>query len=370
MGGLIVNPQTQTEDVAGLIGETENAVLDRFNQATDLSEGMLATASEFLTQLSSAAGSLGPFNPIIPNIFPAPVSLNFNPGDLPDEPESTELYLPNFPVEPVLQAIGLVTAIKARLEYDLANGVTGLDPDVEDDIWRRGQERDRIALDEAKEKIAAEWSKRGFNLPDGVLTAQLTQAETEYMNKRLDTSRDITIKQAEMAFQHTQFIIQQIIAMETLLINAVVEGNRTLIQEYIANMDGYKAQVQAAIEKLTTNIRIYEATVNAFRAKAEAQAAIAHVDIAAADAQIRTAVAQMEMYVREAEIMTKNAQIAAQLRVSAAEAGGRIAASIAAGMFAGISVQAHIGANAQIGKSYTGHETLSEEYRFDKTNPT
>ena len=68
------------------------------------------------------------------------------------------------------------TALQNKILNDILNGGTGLNPSIENEIWRREEERARLALEEAKEKIAAEWSKRGFSLPDGVLSAQLAEA--------------------------------------------------------------------------------------------------------------------------------------------------------------------------------------------------
>lgn len=359
--GTFVHPSNTSTEVQNLIDDSTELVTSRFSQAMESAEGILATAMSFLNSLESAASGFSPTISSITRQFPAPISLSFNPGDPPTAPV-VELYLPDLPAYPVLQAITLLTGIRARLESDLANGVTGLAAGIENDIWRRQEERDRIALNELKEKLATEWSKRGFPLPDGVLAAQLTQAEIEYANKRMDVSRDIAIKQAEMAFQNGQFIIQQIMAMETLLVNALSEGNKVSIEGYKADLEGYRSRVQGAVEKLSAQIKVYEAGATVYRAKADAQASIAMVDVKAAEADINMAIAQMQMFLKQAELNMKDKEVMAQLRVAAADAGGKVAAALASGIFSGVSVQAHISGAASASKTYSGSEMESESH--------
>jgi len=364
--GSIVNPQNTTSEVAGIVDVTKETVIDRFTQVTEAADGALQDAMAFLNQLQNAVEDLDFTVPSIGMFFPAPISPEFNIGDPPVAPE-VELSLPAFPDSPVLQTITLLTGIQARLVSDLANGVTGLAAGVENDLWRRDEERALLAHQEELETIAAQWSTRGYELPDGTLVALINQSEIDWRNKRLDRSRDIAIKQAEMAFQNTQFIIQQIMVMETLVINAVSEGNKSAIEGYKADMDGYKAKVQAAIDKLGAYLKVYETGGNVFRAKADAQAAIGGVDIKAAEASINASIAQMQLFLKQAELQITHTDAQSRLRVAAAEAGGRITAQLAAGLFSGISVQAHLSAGAQIGKSYSGQEALSESHTYKHT---
>lgn len=357
----VLIPETTSTEVGSIIADAQDVVGQRFDQAMEDGQTLLQMTMEIIGGLGDAVGNEALIVANLGSNFPDPISIYFNPGDPPTAPE-VELYMPAFPTAPILSVIELLTGIQAKLEYDLAHGGTGLNPDVELEIWRRGEERDRIALDDAKEKVAAEWSKRGFALPDGSLAAQLTQVETEYMNKRVDVSRDIAIKQAELSYQYSTFIIQQILAMEQIIINATAEGNKSLIEGYKADMDGYKSKVQGAVEKLGALLKAYEVGGSVYRAKADAQAAIAGVDVRVAEARINTAVSQMQLFLKQAEINMRNREVMAGLRVEAQKAAGQIAAQLAAGMFAGVSVQAHISAGAQATKAYFGQEQSQESH--------
>ena len=366
--GAYVNPQNTTEEVAGLVDVAKNTVMDRFSLVTAYADDATKSAMEQLTKLEIAAEEFDFQIPSIGWFFPAPISLKFDPGTPPVAP-TVELPMPAFPDAPILQAITLTTGILAYLENVLATGATGVNPAVEDLIWRREQERAQLARDEARSNLTAEWGKRGFDLPDGVLVATLTQEEIDYRNKRLDLSRDIAIKQYELAFENTKFIITQILAMEKILIDATAEGNKITIMEYSAQMEGAKVEVQAAVERLKALVDLYKGQGDVYKARADAQAKIAEVDIKGAEATINVAIAQMQLFLKQAELRMHNAEAIAKVRVAAAEGGGRIAAQLAAGAMAGISVQAHLSASGNIGKSYSGQEALTESYRHTATAP-
>ncbi len=361
-GELTIVPETS--DIQPIIDSATETVVERFAQASEYADDAMKAAMEELSKLEIAAEEFDFTVPSIGMFFPAPISFEFNPGDAPETPE-VEIYLPPFPDAPILSAIALVTNIQARLQNDLATGPSGVNPAVEEQIWRREEERSLLARDEARANLTSEWAKRGFDLPDGVLVATLTQEEIDYRNKRLDLSRDIAIKQYEAAFENTKFIITQILALEQLLVTAVSEGNKNLIQKYAADMDGVKAKVQAAVERLKGIVSLYSAEGDVYKARAQAQAAIAEVDVKAAEAQINTAITQMQLFLKQAELHMHNAEAMARIRVAAAEGGGRIAAQLVAGAMSGVSVQAHLSAQSSAQKSYHSSESGSETHSYD-----
>jgi hypothetical protein len=363
--GDIVHPDTETSELDSIVTTAEDKVVERFDKAEEMASGFMDSAEGFLDSLINATDQTGFPMPILANQGVRGISYSFNPGDAPIEP-STEIYLPDFPVDPILQTIALIAGIQVRLQSDLANGVTGIDPNKENDIWMRDQERERLNVNEAKEKIAAEWSTRCFDLPDGVLVAQLTQAEIDYRNKFVDRSREIAVKQAELAFQNTQFIIKSILEMNQILITAVTEANKTTIAKYQADLEAYKTKVQAAIATVDEAIKGYEASGTIYRAKADAQAAIANVDVKAAEVVINQTISQMQLFLKQAEVIIERSRSMAQLRTAAAEAGGKIAAQLAAGAMAGVSVQAHISATGQVSKTYAGSESISESHFYEE----
>lgn len=111
-------------------------------------------------------------------------------------------------VEPIF-ALTLKDDITTKLNNDINNGGTGLDSDIEDAIFDRAEERDKLVLEETIQAITDEWSGRGFSLPTGVLQGQIEKARLEHDNNRLTTNRDIQKLQADLAQTNTHFSIDK-----------------------------------------------------------------------------------------------------------------------------------------------------------------
>lgn len=186
-----------------------------------------------------------------------------------------------------------------RINNDVVNGGTGLGADIEGAIWTRQQERDELALQEAKDRVSDEWAARGFSLPDGVLTAQLQELEKQYNDVRLTTSRDIAIEQAKLAQANTQFAVQQSIALESQLMNYAsqmaqrqLEAAKALIDASVAIFNAQVAKYNARIEGYKAQAAVYESRIRGELAKAETFKA----QIEAAKLTIDMDMAYVELY--------------------------------------------------------------------------
>ena len=134
-------------------------------------------------------------------------------------------------VEPVF-ALTLKDDITTKLNNDVNNGGTGLDSDIEDAIFDRAEERDKLVLEDTIQAITDEWAGRGFSLPNGVLQDSIEKARLEHDNNRLTTNRDIQKLQADLAQTNTHFTIAQglnLVQQEFLYAHQVNE--RTLRSE-------------------------------------------------------------------------------------------------------------------------------------------
>ena len=286
---------------------------------------------------------------------------------LPTIPEFTGVSFPTFAatfteedfVEPVIlinegdgnYSTQLLSLVQDKLEHDVEFGGTGLDPLVENDIFNRGYERDLLAHNDSLDRIAAEWSKRGFALPDGLLATMILTEEINFTNKRLDTGREISIKQAELAQTNTHFAIEKSITLEGQLItwnNQVVQrtfeaskvsselglelakGNtqryiakieiykaraavyETLIRAEIGKLEAYKAQLEGA--RLTTeinrnNVEVYKARlgalellINIYRTEMEASKVQAEID------QLKMTAFKIQVEAYKTEVDAKTAE--------------------------------------------------------------
>src|SRR5574343_449609 len=97
----------------------------------------------------------------------------------------------------------LLSALKGILA-DRLRGGTGLPEAAEAAIWDRARDREtRTALANEAE-ILRQSEALGFQLPSGVMAAQLRAAQQDYYDKMSTLSRDVAIKQAELAQTNLQ----------------------------------------------------------------------------------------------------------------------------------------------------------------------
>jgi len=162
------------------------------------------------------------------------------------------------------------TALGDAIYDGLIHGGTGLAPEVEEAIFQRESERSLLVHNDQMTRIAAEWAKGGFNLPTSMLGSLLMEADNNYVNKRLDTSRDIAIKQAELALTNTHFILNQAQTMEARMLawfgeiaKRAYEVSRSLLE---FGIERYKAEIQAfnaLVDIYKTRAQVFEITTAA-----------------------------------------------------------------------------------------------------------
>lgn len=258
-------------------------------------------------------------------------------------------------------ASALLSGLKATLEARL-NGGTGLSPAVEQAIWDRARSREaRAALaNEAEITRAAE--ALGYELPSGVLVAQLAEARKNYYDKLSELSRDVALKQADLEQSNLKDTIAAGMQLEGQLIdyslrleqlsfetaktyaenaiqshNAAVEQYRALLSAYetyarnydtiikaeLAKVEVYKAQLQGEQTKADINnalVQQYKAQIDAgmsqveiYRAQVGAAQTLVQLEqtkISAAGEQVRAYVAQVNA--ETAKVEAFKAQVQAQ----------------------------------------------------------
>lgn len=206
----------------------------------------------------------------------------------------------------------LLTAVQTKLQDVVENGGTGLDADVENAIWDRGREREARSRSDAIRGLD-KMEEMGFALPPGVYTDARIKIETEsdFVNRGL--SREVMIKQAELAYTATKDRLDQAIVLEGKMMdysNAVEQRlfesckyateagiaiYNARVQAYAAYVDAYKARVQI----YEAQVRAEIARVDAYRAQIEAETAKAQVNKALVDmyrTQVDASLANVEVF--------------------------------------------------------------------------
>lgn len=219
----------------------------------------------------------------------------------------------------------LLTAGTAYLQDVIVNGGTGLNADVENAIWDRGREREaRSRADALKDLDKME--EMGFALPPGVyLDARLKiTTESDFTNRGL--SREILIKQAELAYQAGKDMVTLAIQLESKnmdMANALeqrlfeatkyateagVSIYNARVQAYAAFLDAYKTKVQI----YTAQVQAQLALVEVYKAEVQAESVKATINTSLVEqykASIEAALSAVEIYKARIEGIRIKAEI-------------------------------------------------------------
>ena len=215
---------------------------------------------------------------------------------LPTAPTLTDIVVPDFiegtinpisstlptitfdvPAVPQIQSGGevahdsLMQATKAKLESNILNGGTMLNADVEDDIWNRDLERNEQALQDAIDKLTGQWAKLGFSAPDGLLSGSIIAINKEYTNKRLDRSREIAIKQAELEQVGMFKSLELATGLEQIIMTANSDYARRILESSKATADVAIEIYKQRVVQYNAMLEAYKADVMAYKTQIEAE---------------------------------------------------------------------------------------------------
>jgi hypothetical protein len=185
--------------------------------------------------------------------------------------------VPGVEVESVTED-SLFGTIRNRLQSNILTGGTMLNPIVEADIWNRDLERNEQALQDAVDKVTGQWAKLGFSVPDGLLAGSLIAINNEYMNKRLDRSREIAVKQAELEQSGLMKSLELGVSFEQIVIASANEFMRR-------RLEAAKITSESMIEIFKGQVLLYNSTLEGFKTQA-----------AIYETKIKTELARAEVY--------------------------------------------------------------------------
>ncbi len=227
------------------------------------------TIPDIPTDLPVTEDPVVPVSPTI-DIPDAPV---LTAVDLPAVPEieslsfdailpTLELTAPDaaFSWTPEEYSSNIADDVRAKLHTDITEGGTGLADDVEAAIFARASDRLEYELSKDYDAELGNFETWGFDLPDGILAANLREVLGEGTRRRAELNRDVLVKQAELAQNNTQFAITSGLTHEKQLMDyftqqasfafqaakatwdAALELFRGKVDEYNARMSAYKVQ--------------------------------------------------------------------------------------------------------------------------------
>ncbi len=172
----------------------------------------------------------------------------------------------------------LLTSIEALLSSDVEYGGYGINPDDEQRLYDRAEERESklaaVAINQARKGIAA----RGFPVPPGSLYATEHVILSQNIVSLSQLSREILLKRADLYVTARQFAIQQGLDLE-----------KALITYTSAKQERALKAIQTAAELV---IQFHNAAVQLF----ELKTVLTKLELAIHQEQLATAAAKLQEY--------------------------------------------------------------------------
>lgn len=135
---------------------------------------------------------------------------------------------------------------------------------------------------------------------------------------------------------------------------------------YLADVDGFKAELQAGLSEVQYNTQVFTAQVDGWRAQVAANTADSEMQSKYTDMNTRTNLAYAEMQISEYNAKVSQAQEQARIALEAAKAAGQYTAQLAAGAMSAAHVSASISGSgsASVGSSDSESESTSHNYSY------
>lgn len=203
----------------------------------------------------------------------------------------------------ILRAVQELLATRMR-------GGTGIAPEVEEQIWSRGRDREAAAATTNLAEVMRNAEARGFALPSGALHAELREAQRAQHAKQAELSRDIAIKQAELEQANAKQAIDQALQLEAQLIQYTTtieqrtfEASRFLAENAVSIYNAVVQQYAINLQKYSTLANVYQtlmagerSKVDVYRATVEAETAKVEINKSLIEQQ------RLQLDVRSTEI--------------------------------------------------------------------
>jgi hypothetical protein len=143
-----------------------------------------------------------------------------------------------------------------------------------------------------------------------------------------------------------------------------MEAARTKVSKFLADVDGFKARIDASLREVLYGTQVYQAQVEGWRAKTNAVVADAEMQSRFADMNTRTNIAYAQMQISEYAARMQNAVQQAQIALEAAKAMGQYTAQLAAGAMSAMHVSAGISGSGSASTSDSDSKSTSTSYNY------
>ena len=231
--------------------------------------------------------------PILGFLKPVPdVDLSYTEPTLPDQVDPDLNYVPE------VYSSAILSPLFDKIYDVLVNGGTGLDSDVEDDIWTRASERQRRERAISYQKMMDATSADGFDFAAGAQAAILLAVDGEWAQQQTNLNGEIAIKQAELAYQATKDFALMGMDLEKIFRQFYSDTeNRSL--------ESKKVIAQFVLEKYQVKVTAYKTQWDGIKIGIEAKMAAVDVIVKQNDAMVRKFEGEMSAYQALIDLMAK-----------------------------------------------------------------
>ena len=303
-----IDDNNVSNPAAGWVGG-ENILLEKYNQTFNLVTQTYADYQGFMTDLEGVLSGVDrdfTIDDVVSGInitqlsqsnLPAPPVVGTLPGFY--EPGTTNAI--SFPTTPHLAPLPAVdfsftapvmpAAVNPSLGFQeipytsemwltvftkvqdaIANPGSALGVMIEDGIWQRARDRQRIEGDIAYRKATQEISSRSLPFPQPAVRALEQEAGLEVLRQNTNLSFDIAAKQAEIANENSKFFIGKGVEIETMLRNfhttfqtLSLEAKKAaadlVLRNYSEGVKGFSEAWRGIGIKMETGVKRIEAVI-------------------------------------------------------------------------------------------------------------
>ena len=221
------------------------------------------------------------------------------------------------------------------------------------------------------ENIKADIGKTQAQIYATQMDAYKTQVESE--NKKLDAYDSLVkgeLAKAQIYDTQVKAYAERLRAYQATgdlglkHIQIKTDVAKAYLSKYNAELDGYKANLQANLSLVQNNAENFRAAINAWQSKIQMQVAGLETQSKWTDMQTRTNIAHSEMQMKQYEALMKNAQTKAQIALEQAKSVGQFSAQLAAGAMSAGHISASISASGSASTSQSKSESTSTSHNY------
>ena len=212
----------------------------------------------------------------------------------------------------------------AWVKRALTTGGTGINANVEAQLWNR--DRDRLVADQrrAEEEITRSWAARRYPLPPGAATYQVAQSRLELQKAIGESSRTVATKAWEVEIENVRMAVDKAIDLRKAAVSTALDYIRALAL-------GPQLGVQLASTLLDAQAKVASVVTEFYRAQ-----------VSAAELPVRIGIENAQLVQRTNEANQKsrleNLQQRVNTTMAAAQALATQAAAILNGFHASVGV--------------------------------